>query len=180
MALARELGMHPLTQRAVTPQEQSSLRNLTPVYPDGLSQREVDRSNRDIAGELIISLGTVARHVSNLFAKTGVANRTEAANYAARRRGHWTADQRCHMRPAGLRGTSKGASTAHIPVNFRRIAMKYTLQQTLPDTLDYLVTLSREGIQPEEAKGRLRLKWTPLSRPKIGQDKRSRTFSHPL
>jgi DNA-binding CsgD family transcriptional regulator len=57
---------------------------------DGLSQREVEvlrllaagRSNQQIADELVISLNTVRRHVSNVFDKTGVANRTEASVYA--------------------------------------------------------------------------------------------------
>ena len=60
--------------------------------PDRLSKREVEvvrliaagRTNREIAGELVISLNTVLRHVSNIFGKTGVANRAEAASYAHR------------------------------------------------------------------------------------------------
>jgi DNA-binding NarL/FixJ family response regulator len=55
-----------------------------------LSTREVEvlrlisagKSNPQIAEELVISLNTVQRHVSNILAKTGVANRTEAALYA--------------------------------------------------------------------------------------------------
>ena len=62
------------------------------AYPGGLTKREVEvlrliasgRSNREIADELVISLNTVIRHVSNIFAKTGVANRAEAATYAGR------------------------------------------------------------------------------------------------
>ena len=42
------------------------------------------RSNQQIADELVISLNTVQRHVSNIFTKTGAANRTEAAAYAHR------------------------------------------------------------------------------------------------
>jgi DNA-binding CsgD family transcriptional regulator/pimeloyl-ACP methyl ester carboxylesterase len=42
------------------------------------------KSNQQIADDLVISLNTVRRHVSNIFDKTGVANRTEAATYAAR------------------------------------------------------------------------------------------------
>ncbi len=65
---------------------------VAPTYPDGLSAREVEvlrlvaagRTNQQIAGELFISLNTVARHVSNIFDKTGAANRTEAGAYAAR------------------------------------------------------------------------------------------------
>jgi len=55
-----------------------------------LSSREVEvlrllasgKSNQQIADELVISLNTVRRHVSNVFDKTGVANRTEASVYA--------------------------------------------------------------------------------------------------
>jgi DNA-binding NarL/FixJ family response regulator len=57
-----------------------------------LSAREIEvlrllsggKSNQEIADELVISLNTVRRHVSNIFDKTGVANRAEAATYAAR------------------------------------------------------------------------------------------------
>jgi DNA-binding NarL/FixJ family response regulator len=60
------------------------------IAPDLLSSREEEvlrllaagRSNQQIADELVISLNTVRRHVSNIFDKTGVANRTEAANFA--------------------------------------------------------------------------------------------------
>jgi NarL family two-component system response regulator LiaR len=43
------------------------------------------KSNLQIADELVISLNTVQRHVSSILAKTGLANRTEAATYAHRR-----------------------------------------------------------------------------------------------
>jgi NarL family two-component system response regulator LiaR len=57
---------------------------------DRLSSREIEvlrllaagRSNQQIADELVISLNTVRRHVSNVFDKTGVANRAQAAIYA--------------------------------------------------------------------------------------------------
>jgi pimeloyl-ACP methyl ester carboxylesterase/DNA-binding CsgD family transcriptional regulator len=57
---------------------------------DGLSLRETEvlrllaagRSNQQIADELVISLNTVRRHVSNIFDKTGAANRAQAAVYA--------------------------------------------------------------------------------------------------
>jgi DNA-binding CsgD family transcriptional regulator len=45
----------------------------------------IGRSNADIATALSISLNTVATHVPNILAKTGCANRTEAAAYARRR-----------------------------------------------------------------------------------------------
>jgi pimeloyl-ACP methyl ester carboxylesterase/DNA-binding CsgD family transcriptional regulator len=57
---------------------------------DLLSSREVEvlrliaggKSNAQIAEELVISQNTVIRHVSNIFAKTGAANRAQAAVYA--------------------------------------------------------------------------------------------------
>jgi DNA-binding CsgD family transcriptional regulator len=57
-----------------------------------LSSRELEvlrllaagRSNQQIADELVISLNTANRHVSNIYAKTGVANRAEAVGYAHR------------------------------------------------------------------------------------------------
>jgi DNA-binding NarL/FixJ family response regulator len=42
------------------------------------------RSNRAIAEALYISPNTVLHHVSNIFTKTRVANRAEAAAYATR------------------------------------------------------------------------------------------------
>jgi DNA-binding CsgD family transcriptional regulator len=55
-----------------------------------LSQREVEvlrllaggRSNQQIADELVISINTVRRHVSNVFDKIGAENRAQAAVYA--------------------------------------------------------------------------------------------------
>ena len=73
-----------LTEAALAPDFPSD------AAPDKLSSREVEvlrlvaagRSNQQIADELVISLNTVRRHVSNVFDKTGVANRTEASVYA--------------------------------------------------------------------------------------------------
>jgi LuxR family maltose regulon positive regulatory protein len=55
-----------------------------------LSAREVEvlqllaagRSNPAIAEELVVSLDTVKRHVSHLFSKLEVANRTQAVSRA--------------------------------------------------------------------------------------------------
>ena len=65
---------------------------LVPAYPDGLTPREVEvlrliaagKTDREIAGELVISVTTVSTHVRNLLNKTNVANRSEAVAYAAR------------------------------------------------------------------------------------------------
>ena len=58
----------------------------------GLTPREVEvlrvvatgATNREVADRLIISEKTVARHVSNIFAKLGVASRAAATDYAFR------------------------------------------------------------------------------------------------
>jgi DNA-binding NarL/FixJ family response regulator len=58
--------------------------------PGGLSRRESEvlalvaagKTNRAIATELFISEKTVARHVSNIFAKLGLSSRAEATGYA--------------------------------------------------------------------------------------------------
>ena len=47
-------------------------------------------SNQQIGDELVISLNTVRRHVSNIFDKTGAANRTEASVYARDRGLAWS------------------------------------------------------------------------------------------
>ncbi|MFE3444183.1 LuxR C-terminal-related transcriptional regulator [Nocardia sp. NPDC059180] len=77
-----ELGAAP-AERAV-----SAL--LTPGAPGGLSARELEvlrlvaagRSNPEIAHALVLSEKTVARHLSNIFAKLDVTSRTAAAAFA--------------------------------------------------------------------------------------------------
>jgi DNA-binding NarL/FixJ family response regulator len=72
------------------PSQPEALRPTPPEAAGLLSQRELDvlrllvagRSNQQIADELVISLNTVRRHVSNIFDKTGAANRAQAAVYA--------------------------------------------------------------------------------------------------
>ncbi|VVJ21622.1 AAA-ATPase [Amycolatopsis camponoti] len=64
-----------------------------PPLPDGLTAREMTvlalvadgLSNRQIADRLVISENTAANHVRSILLKTGSANRTQAAIYAAAR-----------------------------------------------------------------------------------------------
>lgn len=58
--------------------------------PGGLTEREAEvlglvaggSTNREVAAALVLSEKTVARHLSNIFAKLGVSTRTEAAAFA--------------------------------------------------------------------------------------------------
>ena len=70
--------------------EQEVQRLLGRARPDGLTARELEvlrlvaagKTNPQIAAELFLSEKTVARHLSNIFGKTNVKSRTEAAAYA--------------------------------------------------------------------------------------------------
>src|SRR5688572_13411330 len=70
----------------------------------------------------------------------------------------------------------------------KRPEMDQTLTKllNLPDTVVQSFEQTPEGLLLHICLGREQavcprcLKWTPLSRPKIGQDKQSRTFPHPL
>lgn len=91
-ATAQQLGIQGLGERAGALLGELEEEAAAPVWPAGLTGREVEVlrliaagcSNRAIAQALFISPNTVLRHVSNILAKTGVANRAEAAAYATR------------------------------------------------------------------------------------------------
>ena len=90
-ATARALGICGLGERAAALRVAAT--SSPPPAPGGLTGREVEvlrliaagHSNRAIAQVLFISPNTVLHHVSSIFVKLGVANRAEAAAYAARR-----------------------------------------------------------------------------------------------
>ena len=82
-AVFTRLGAAPDANRV------AAMRRRTPL-PGGLSEREAEVlglvasgcTNREIAAILVISEKTVARHLSNIFAKLDLASRTAAAAYA--------------------------------------------------------------------------------------------------
>ncbi len=77
-------GEVPSTPAPATPEAPPDAR-LSPREVEVLRLIADGRSNAAIAEALVISPNTVARHVKNILAKTGAANRTEAAMYASRR-----------------------------------------------------------------------------------------------
>jgi pimeloyl-ACP methyl ester carboxylesterase len=70
----------------------SFLRSGPDASPDGLTRREIDvlrllahgRSNSEVSAELVLSVRTVARHITNIYGKIGAQNRAEATAYAIR------------------------------------------------------------------------------------------------
>jgi DNA-binding CsgD family transcriptional regulator len=72
------------------PAEREAANLLHPRAPGGLSAREIEvlrlvaagKTNPAIATALVLSEKTVARHLSNIFAKLGVTSRTAAAAFA--------------------------------------------------------------------------------------------------
>jgi DNA-binding CsgD family transcriptional regulator/tetratricopeptide (TPR) repeat protein len=92
-----ELGMQELGQRMLSPPPAKPTRRRDRGTQDstdvaGLSNRELEvlglvaqgKTNREIAKILILSEKTVARHLTNIFTKTGVDNRAGAVAFALR------------------------------------------------------------------------------------------------
>jgi ATP/maltotriose-dependent transcriptional regulator MalT len=83
-AVFRELGARPDVERV------EHLVSRRRPAPHGLTQREVEvlrlvsggSTNKEIAGELVLSERTVERHLSNIFTKLGVSTRSAATSFA--------------------------------------------------------------------------------------------------
>lgn len=81
--------LRPVAGRASSPE--GSKEHLRDQHHLSEREREVLRlvaegkTNQQIADELVLSIYTVVRHVSRIFAKTGATNRTEAARFAEHR-----------------------------------------------------------------------------------------------
>jgi predicted ATPase/class 3 adenylate cyclase/DNA-binding CsgD family transcriptional regulator len=92
LATAGALGMRYLAHQAedVHARLRAGQPETPPVvYPDGLTEREVEvlrriaggRSNAEIAESLVLSVKTVERHVTNIYTKIGARGRADATAY---------------------------------------------------------------------------------------------------
>jgi NarL family two-component system response regulator LiaR len=87
---AGECSLHPVIARKLL--QELSLPAKHPPTAQPLTEREVEvlrlvargKSNRQIADEMVISLGTVRAHLSNILGKLHLASRTQATLYALR------------------------------------------------------------------------------------------------
>lgn len=84
------VALRTFVELGAEPARREVERLLGSRLPDGLTAREVEvlrlvasgQTNPQIAAVLFLSEKTVARHLSNIFTKTGVTSRTAAAAYA--------------------------------------------------------------------------------------------------
>ena len=93
LRLAASRGIHPTyvnkLRSVIHSQEQDQPAKQSPLV-EPLSQRELEvlelldagNSNQQIADELILSIGTVKKHVYNIYSKLGVERRTQAISHA--------------------------------------------------------------------------------------------------
>ena len=98
-SISTELGMRALMERVATHPARAGSRGrrrerpFAPNYLDGLTRRELEvlrhlavgESNRQIARELYLSVRTVERHITNIYAKIDARGRADATAYALRR-----------------------------------------------------------------------------------------------
>jgi DNA-binding NarL/FixJ family response regulator len=87
---AHQIGMPRLVEQVAALQAAEAQGQVTPAYPDGLTGREVEvlrliaagHTTREIAAELVVTVGTVERHITNLYGKIGARGRADATAYA--------------------------------------------------------------------------------------------------
>jgi DNA-binding CsgD family transcriptional regulator len=83
-------------RRLLTTSAWGAVQTTGPIFPDGLSPREVEvlrliatgKSNAEIAGDLVLSIRTVERHIAAIYGKIGArgtAARAAATHYALSR-----------------------------------------------------------------------------------------------
>ena len=91
LAISTELGMRPLMERVVALTDKTEAPSgKAPANPDGLTEREVEvlrliaagNSNREIARELVLSVRTIERHITNIYGKISAGGRADATVYA--------------------------------------------------------------------------------------------------
>ena len=83
--LQRALGAQdaaPAAGRGGAPAVPGLVEQLTSRELEVLGMLAAGKSNQAIAGQLVITLDTVKKHVSHILGKLGAANRTEAVNRA--------------------------------------------------------------------------------------------------
>jgi DNA-binding CsgD family transcriptional regulator len=87
---AEELGMAALAAKA----RKMAGAPATPSGPAGLSPRETDvlrllaagKSSREVGAELVLTVRTVERHITNIYRKIGARNRAQATSFALEHR----------------------------------------------------------------------------------------------
>ena len=93
LGIFQDIQASKMVERVVALKEQVELGPAKAAeYPDGLSQREVEvlrliaagNSNREVAEELFLSVRTIERHITNIYAKTDTSGRADATAYAFR------------------------------------------------------------------------------------------------
>ncbi|MFD8494474.1 AAA family ATPase [Amycolatopsis sp. NPDC059657] len=86
LATAERIGMRPAARRAkevLAELRKDHSIKLTPREREVLALLGDGRSNREMASELVLSERTIETHVANVLGKLGLANRTQAAAWAA-------------------------------------------------------------------------------------------------
>ena len=85
--------MQPSLDRALALKDKAESAPIpTPALPGGLTRREAEvlrliatgSSNREIANELVLSVRTVERHITNIYRKIDARRRADAVTYALR------------------------------------------------------------------------------------------------